>query len=59
MRKYIYTIGFYVIFLSVFSFCTVSAYATPFDEIVPENALENLREMEGAVRDQRDEVQDA
>ena len=44
MRKYIYTIGFYVICLSVFSFCTVSAYATPFDDIVPENALENLRE---------------
>ena len=55
MQKTIFTIGFYVICLSVFTFC----YATPTDDIVVSNALENLNEMDKAVTKQENKVQDA
>ena len=59
MRKNILMIGFYVICLSIFSFCTVSSFATPIDDIIPINAVLDLMITEGQVRDQRDDVQDA
>ncbi|MDE0326006.1 MAG: hypothetical protein OXN27_18980 [Candidatus Poribacteria bacterium] len=59
MQKTIFAIRFYVICLSVFSFCTVSSFATPNEDIYPETALDDLRAMENALRDKRDDIQDA
>ena len=59
MRKTIFAIGFYVICLSIFSFYNDSSYATPNDEIVPNNAINDLIATEGRVDDQRDKANEA
>ena len=59
MRKNILMIGFYVICLSIFSFCTVSSFATPIDDIIPINAVLDLIATEGQVIQQEVDVNSA
>ena len=59
MRKTVLTIGLFFICLWVFTFCNVSSWATPNDDIVPINAVLDLSRTEKQVDDQEKEVDKA
>ena len=59
MRKNIFMIGIYIICLSVVSFYTVSSFATPTDDIIPNNALTALNSTENTVADRNIKVNTA
>lgn len=59
MRKTILTIGFYIICLSVFSFCTVPSFATPSEDAYPQAALDDLDLVEDELITRKTEVLEA